>query len=79
MRGAETQGRKLHEDGVRACRLHLIDLMRSFRAETLGEAKREYSSRHEYTQPVSTPVYVPTPVLALSYVGSTAAMCSGDA
>lgn len=78
MRGSEEQGRKLHHDAVRASRLHLIDLMRSFDADTLGEAKARYCSRHEYTAQAGTPVYMPLPVLALSYVGSTAAMCSGD-
>jgi hypothetical protein len=79
LKGSEAQGRVLRENATRACRLHLIDLMRSFRADTLGEAKRRYRERHEYDVTAATPVYMPTPVLALSYVGSTAAMCSGDA
>ena len=78
VRAAKKQERRLLEGDTRACRLHLIDLMRSFRADTLGEAKARYCSRHEYTPQAGTPVYMPLPVLALSYVGSTAAMCSGD-
>jgi len=31
-----------------ACTLHLIDLMRSFRGKTLGQAKAVYAKRHEY-------------------------------
>lgn len=31
-----------------ACTMHLIDLMRSFRGKTLGQAKTLYRKRHEY-------------------------------
>jgi hypothetical protein len=78
MQQSEEQGRRLKEDGVRACVLHLIDLMRSFDADTVGVGRLEYTTRHELHDTRSTPVYVPMPVLQLSYVGSTAAMCSGE-
>jgi hypothetical protein len=78
MQQSEEQGRRLKEDGVRASVLHLIDLMRSYRADTLGEAKRRYRARCEYTSPSGTPVYVAAPARDMSYVGSTAAMCSGE-
>ena len=78
VRAAKKQERRLLEGDTRACRLHLIDLMRSFGASTLGEAKSHYVNRCEYKPQAGTPVYMPVPVWALSYVGSTAAMCSGD-
>lgn len=78
LQSSEAQARNMREKAVQACVLHLVDLMRSFEARTVGEAAQQYRQRHEYAQPVSTPKYIPTPTLALSYVGSTAAMCSGD-
>lgn len=70
--------RATHERNERDCRVHLVDLMRSMGAATLGECKRIYRERHEYADTSSTPAYVPMPILLASYVGSTAAMCSGD-
>jgi hypothetical protein len=78
VQGGEAQGRKIHADASRACRLHLIDLMRSYRVDTLGEAKRRYRSRCEFASPSGTPTYMAVPARDMSYVGSTAAMCSGD-
>jgi ParB-like chromosome segregation protein Spo0J len=78
LRGAEAQGRKVQVDTTRACRLHLIDLMRSYRADTLGEAKRRYRARCEYAETSGTPTYIARPARDMSYVGSTAAMCSGE-
>ena len=78
MQQSEEQGRRLKEDGVRASVLPLIDLMRSFGADTVGAGRVEYAARHELRDTGSTPTYVPLPVLQLSYVGSTAAMCAGE-
>ena len=78
MRATEEQGIRQQARSQRACRLHLIDLMRSFGASTLGEAKSHYVNRCEYKPQAGTPAYVPAPLLVRSYVGSTAAMCSGD-
>ena len=78
MRATEEQGIRQQARSQRGCRLHLIDLMRSFDAETLGEAKRKYRELYEYAAQAGTPAYVPAPLLVRSYVGSTAAMCSGD-
>jgi hypothetical protein len=62
----------------RDCRVHLVDLMRAMGAATLGECKQIYRERYEYADTSSTPAYVPMPIPSLSYVGSTAAMCSGE-
>lgn len=70
--------RVTRENLERACRVHLVDLMRDMGATTLGECKQIYRERHEYADTSSTPAYVPMPIPVLSYCGSTAAMCSGE-